>query len=205
MALTRRIFLKWSAAVTAWVGGRRAAAAPAGRQQPQVAGLGPRELLPLAEAVLPAELGAAGIQRATNEFAALIAGYRPGAETLHPYGSERLGTVAPFAPDVWVAQLTALDASARSRHGRGFAGIAAADRVTLVQEALAAAKIGNRVTQKLAAPHVALGLLTHFLDSPAATNLAYRRVIDLRQCRPLADSPRIPVPLRRASRGGAGR
>lgn len=206
--LTRRSFTRWSAAVTAWLAWARRPAAARPRpplQSGNVAGLGARDLLPLAQAVLPAELGPAGIERAVQEFATLIAGYRPGMETLHPYGAERLGRVADFTPAPWVAQLRALDAAARARYRRAFGDLTIADRQVLVQEALAAATSGNRIGQKLAAPHVALGLLTHFLDSPAATNLAYQRVIDPRQCRPLAAAPQVPAPLRRAAGGRAAR
>jgi hypothetical protein len=208
MTFTRRVFFQLSATVAAWLGRARGPAAAQPTPSTQgggVAGLGARDLLPLAQAVLPAELGTAGIERAVNEFAAFIAGYRPGAEAIHPYGSERLGRVPEFSPAPWLAQLRALDAAARSRHGRAFADIAVADRTALVQDALASLNVGARIGARLAAPHVALGLLTHFLDSPAATNLAYQRVIDPRQCRPLAASPQIPVPLRRATGGGAGR
>lgn len=208
MALTRRVFLEWSATAAAWLGLARRPADAQATSSPQgrgVPGLGARDLLPLAQAVLPAELGTAGIERETNAFAEFIAGYRPGVETLHPYGAERLGKVAAFAPAAWAAQLRALDAAARSRHGRAFADVPVAGRAALVQDALAAANLGNRIGQKLAAPHVAIGLLTHFLDSPAATNLAYERVIDPRQCRPLAASAQIPVLLRRAAGNGASR
>jgi len=47
---------------------------------------------------------------------------------------------------------------------------------------------------------VAIALLSHFLASPSATNLAYDRVIDPNQCRPLAASPLEPVALRRGGR-----
>lgn len=205
MVQTRRVFVEWSAAVAAWLGLARRPVAAGVPQAPGVAGLGARDLLPLAQTVLPGELGAAGVERATNEFVAFIADYRRGAETVHPYGSERLGRVGEFSPAKWVAQLRALDDAARARHRRAFADVPVADRRTLVQEALASANVGARVGQRLAAPHVALGLLTHFLDTPAATNLAYQRVIDPRQCRPLAESSRLPVPLRRESGGGVGR
>ncbi|MEA3244836.1 MAG: hypothetical protein U9Q74_01640 [Gemmatimonadota bacterium] len=204
MTLTRRVFLKWSAAVSAWLGTpRRSAAAPARGAQPRAPGLGPRELGPLAEAVLPAELGAAGIERATNEFAAWIAGYPDHAELLHPYGSDRIGHTAPSPVARWTQQLADLDAAARAAHGRPFGACTISQRTALVAAAVDPLQRGTRVPGVAGAPHVALALLAHFLDSPAATNLAYERAIDPRQCRPLAASPQIPAPIRRGSGAGA--
>src|SRR5689334_15686329 len=75
--LTRRLFVQWSAALGALLAARKRAAAsrpehsegPAVLQPPA---LDAAALLPLAQAVLPGELGAAGIQRATNAFAAWV-------------------------------------------------------------------------------------------------------------------------------------
>lgn len=216
MSLTRRVFVRWSAAVSAFVAavGRpaRAASGPgawpdaeAGFRTHPTQGLAAPELLPLAQAVLPAELGAGGIQRATNEFAAWIAGYREHAEVLHSYGSDRITFTGPSPAAKWAAQLAALNAAARTQHGKAFRACTVAERTALVESVVEGAQRGARVPNVAGAPHVALALLAHFLDSPAATNLAYNRVIDPRQCRPLGASVTLPVALRRgASRGGTG-
>ena len=47
------------------------------------------------------------------------------------------------------------------------------------------------------APHIALGLLAHFNSSAAAQDLCYEARIGKGTCRPLADSPRRPLPLKR--------
>mgnify|MGYP003334866711 CR=1 FL=1 len=165
-------------------------------------GIDQARLLPLAQAVLPGELGPAMTERAAGEFARWIAGYRAGEETLHPYGSERLGATGASPVAAWTAQLTALDTAAQARHSHPFRDVSVADRRALVEGALATVQVGARPPAVAAAPHVAIALLAHFLESKDAANLAYGRVIDAKQCRPLADSPKMPVPLRRAARGG---
>jgi hypothetical protein len=54
----------------------------------------------------------------------------------------------------------------------------------------------------IAAPHVAIAILAHFLDSADARNIAYGRTIDPQTCRPLANSPKPPVVLQRSGRAG---
>jgi hypothetical protein len=46
------------------------------------------------------------------------------------------------------------------------------------------------------APHIAVGLLAHFYSSAAAQDLCYRARIGKGTCRPLAESPRRPLPLK---------
>jgi hypothetical protein len=200
--LTRRLFLQWSAAASAILAAVRRAPAQ-GRPTPALPGaLDQAHLLPLAQAVLPGELGPAMMERAAGEFARWIAGFRAGEETLHPYGSERLGATGASPVAAWTAQLAALEAAAQAKHTRAFRDVAVSDRRALVEAALATVQVGARPPAVAAAPHVAIGLLAHFLESKDAPNLAYGRVIDAKQCRPLADSPKMPVPLRRAARGG---
>lgn len=203
MGATRRSFIRLSATVTAMltaVGRRMGAqgrAAPAARGTPPISAT---RLAPLGAAVLPAELGEARITKTVAAFAAWIAGYREGEEILHPYGSERLTTTGPSPAARWTAQLDALDAEAQRAHGKTFGALAVAERQALVRAALAAVTVNARVPAVAAAPHVALGLLAHFLDSNDATNLAYGKVIDAKTCRPIGDSPKMPVALQRAGR-----
>jgi len=219
LKLTRRLFLRWSALASAALAitRRRAraqskpsapitgAATSSAAPQGQLTGLDAKALLPLAQAILPSELGAARIERANAAFAQWIAGYREGEELLHPYGSERIGATGPSPAVKWATQLAALDDAARGAHGKPFRELPVADRAALVQQALAGVQFAARVPAPIAAPHVALGLLAHFLGSADATNLAYNKVIDPRKCRPLTTSPREPVALQRsAARGGQG-
>lgn len=205
MSLSRRVFLGWSSLAALWTTRRAAIAqpAPSGWQASprELPGLDTRALRPLAEAVLPAELGTGRIAAATTAFALWIAGYREGEELLHPYGSERISVTGPSPAAKWTTQLAALDAAAQATHHTAFASVTTIQRAALVRDALAGVQFNARVPSPSAAPHVALALLAHFLDSPDATNLAYGRAINARQCRPLQDSVREPVALRRA--GGA--
>jgi hypothetical protein len=173
----------------------RGSQAPAG-----AAGLSVPALLPLAHAVLPAELGAPGIERAATAFSRWIGGYREGEELLHPYGSERLSATGPSPAPKWAAQLVALNNEGTARHGRPFRDLTLDQRTDVVQGVLDGVQYTARVPAPLAAPHVALALVAHFLQSPEATNLAYLREIDAKKCRPLAASPNVPVTLRRGGR-----
>ena len=206
MSLTRRVFIRWSALVTAALAlARRTAQAQVKSAAPaaELKGLEAAALVPLAEAVLPAELGAARTARTATLFARWIAGFREGEELLHPYGSERLGKTGPSPAAKWTEQLRALASAAEATHKRPFAVLSIAQRTALVQQALASVQITARVPAPIAAPHVAIALLAHFLESTDATNLAYNRIIDPKQCRPLAKSPNEPIALQRAaSRGG---
>jgi hypothetical protein len=211
LTLSRRLLVRCLALAAAALGAvagltRRARAAspasePQGGTPRELPGLTVRKLLPLAYAVLPSELGPARTERAAVAFARWIARYREGEETVHPYGSDRLGVTGPSPAARWAQQLAQLDADARAANAMPFEELSRAERSSLVQAALAGVQFTARVPSPAAAPHVALGLLAHFLDSADATNLAYGRVIDPLTCRPLANSPRQPVALQRAGRG----
>jgi len=216
----RRLFIRWTmlaAAVTAAM--RRVAFAEtpraSGEQQGaasrQATGLDVAAVRPVAEVVLPSELGRAGVERAANAFTAWIAAYRAGEELEHPYGSERIGTTAPSSAARWADQLAALDRDAQAAHRKAFAQCTADERLALVRSAIAnaggagaaAGAPSTRMPSPLSAPHVAVAMLAHFVESTDGVNLAYQRRIDPRQCRPLADSPKLPVPLTRAGRASA--
>ena len=77
-------------------------------------------LLALGGAVLPAELGEAGVGRVVGDFERWLAGYRAGAELLHGYGTAEVRRTGPSPAARWAAQLRQLDAGARKRYGTGF-------------------------------------------------------------------------------------
>jgi hypothetical protein len=166
-------------------------------------GLELRRLLPVAHVVLPAELGSARVERATAEFSRWIANFREDEETLHPYGSDRLGATGASPAAAWAGQLAALDsmASARDPQKRPFGLTTNEIKHEVLSQALAGLRLTARVPSAISAPHVAIALLAHFLESPEAHNLAYERTIDPKTCRPLVASSREPVALRRAGRG----
>jgi hypothetical protein len=154
----------------------------------------PTTLHALGEAVLPAELGAAGTTAAVQAFQRWIAGYREGVELLHGYGTSLLEHAGPTPATRWMAQLDALDASARKSGTRSFAGLSVAQRRQLVQADLDAIK-ADRIPAVGHAPHVALALLGHYYGSTEANDLCYQAQIGRMNCRPLAASPRKPLPL----------
>jgi hypothetical protein len=150
-----------------------------------------RDLDALADAVLPSELGRAGIARVAADFRAWGAGYRENAELVHGYGTSRLRFTGPTPLTRWTTQLDALDAAARSAHDRAFRDLSRDDRESLVRAALAKERL-DRMPAVGAANHVALALLAHFYDSADAADLCYTAKIGKSTCRPLAVSPHAP-------------
>ena len=152
-----------------------------------VQGMDPAVLRALAQAVLPSELGAAGLERAVTAFEQWLAGYKEGAEMLHGYGTGELHVTGPSPAVRWRAQLAAL--------GAGFRALSVAQRQDAVRAALADYKPGP-LPEVDAAPHVALGLMAHFYGSAAGHDLCYLARIGQGTCRPLAQAPERPAPLK---------
>lgn len=148
-------------------------------------------LMALANAVLPTELGAAGIERVTAAFVTWLAGYRPLAERPHGYGTEVIERLPSNPAPAWAAQLVALDTAARERFSRPLAALSADRAADIVRSALTAEQI-DPMPAPIEAGHVALGLLAYFYQSPEAADLCYRASIGRYRCRPLASSPALP-------------
>jgi len=155
-------------------------------------------LVAVGDAVLPEELGADGVTRAVAEFQRWMDGYQPGAEANHGYGTGRIERLPADPRPRWRSQLAALDTEAR-RSGQSFSAMPHARRQALVRTALQGER-GEALPNPLLARHVALALLAHFYDSPAATDLCYAAQIGRQQCRPLATQRQQPVPLARNGR-----
>ena len=165
---SRREFLTASGAAVA------AVAAPGAAGQERAEGFDPQLLEALAEAVLPEEIGPAGVQEATRDFRRWLAGFEPVAELPHPYLSSdevRYGPADP-APR-WASQLEALDLLSRKRHGTGFGALPPEARRALVARELAGQLPDGRLPQPASASHLAVGLLARFYARPAAADLAY--------------------------------
>jgi hypothetical protein len=154
----------------------------------------PRTLLAVGEAVLPSELGRAGIAAAVADFQRWIAGYREKAELVHGYGTSTLEWSGPTPATRWMSQLDALDATARRAGARSFAALPLEQRRTIVRAELDEMK-ADRIPAVGRAPHVALALLAHWYAGADATDLAYRARIAKLNCRPLATSARKPLPI----------
>ena len=192
--LTRRQFLaSLAAAVPLAVIARRAHAAAVLHLESD-----PATLDALAEAVLPSSLGRAGIRRETAAFRAWGAGYREDAELVHGYGTSRLRSTGPTPVTKWAAELDDLDARARTEHQRRFRDLTLQDRAAIVRAALQGQRL-DRMPSVPSAGHVALALLAHFYESPAAADLCYGAQIGREACRPLAAQARKPLPLLKIS------
>ncbi len=153
-----------------------------------VASLDPARLRALAAAVLPAELGAAGLERTALAFEQWLAGYREGAELLHGYGTGEIRVAGPSPALRWAAQLDAL--------GPAFASLPLSERQAEIRAALGSGRFAGFPPIDRA-PHLAVGLLAFFYGSPEATDLCYEAAIGRNSCRPLSNSARAPLPLAR--------
>lgn len=154
----------------------------------------PATLDALGEAILPAELGRAGITRAVAAFRDWGTGYRENAELVHGYGTSRLRTTSPTPVTRWTSQLDALDAAAQSKQGRSFKALSVTQRADLVRDALKGERL-DRMPNVVDANHVAVALLAHFYGSSNAADLCYEAHIGNQTCRPLAQQARKPLPL----------
>jgi hypothetical protein len=159
-----------------------------------VADLDPALLRALGAAVLPSELRSDGVARAVAGFERWLAGYREGAEVLHGYGSGEIRRTGPSPALRWAGQLRELDQAARKTGGKPFAALEPAPRQQLVRAALVGSQSAG-LSSVDRAPHVAVGLLAFFYGSPEAADLCYGARIGRNGCRPLEESPRMPLPL----------
>jgi len=148
-------------------------------------------LLAIAEVVLPAE---ADRKAAVAAFTSWIENYKEGADTDHGYGNTRIRTLGPSPARNYAAQLAALDEAARAKGAAGFAAAPLELRRTIVDQAIADAKI-ERLSPRPSGAHVATDLMGHYFNSSTAADLCYRASIARDACRGLAGSDRPPTRL----------
>ena len=203
MAESRRSFLKQSAATVAAVS-LTGCAPGAGREAAEVdedsVVLRSETLRAVAEAVLPAELGSDGRERAVAAFERWSEGLEPVAELGHPYLVPEIRYSGPDPRPGWAAQLQGLEKECTSRHGVSLPELEVPDRRKLLARPLRGAGPGLGAPEN--ADHVALALMAHFFDSPSATDLCYGRTIRKVRCRTLDGAEDEPEPLG-AAQGGA--
>jgi Gluconate 2-dehydrogenase subunit 3 len=185
----RRFLASLAAAVPLAAVVRRAHAAAVSHLEAE-----PATLDALGEAILPSQLGRAGITRAVAAFRDWGTGYHENAELVHGYGTSRLRSTGPTPLTRWTTQLDALDTAAQSKHGRAFKALTVAERTALVRDALKSERL-DRLAGVVDANHVAVALLAHFYESSDAANLCYRAQIGRQTCRPLAQQSRKPLPM----------
>lgn len=183
--MQRRTMLQTALAVVAWrpFGQGAAAQAPFGEAHlPRV--------VALASVVLPQEIGADGQRAAADQFLRWVRDYRGGAERDHGYGVTGLRTAPPSPAVKYAAELDDLD----RRAGGTFTTLTPAERQRVIAEAITAAGVKD-LPGRPNGSHVATDLMSHYFNSPSATDLAYRRVIGRDACRDLAGSDQRPPVL----------
>ena len=193
-ATSRRTVLAWLAAVVPATTGFRYAIPWLRRLER----LDDTLLLALATAILPSELGPDGARRVADGLQKWVAGYRPGAELNHGYGSARIRTTGADPSTRWALQLRSLETDARRVHSAGFASLSADQRRALVRTQFVAERATAIPGDTASAGHVALALLAFFYGSPEATDLCYEASITPTACRPLQQVTQRPLPLRRS-------
>jgi hypothetical protein len=184
MAIRRRDVLSWAASlgaalrlsrVQAWA---QAANFPADQDD---------TLRALAAVVLPAELGAPGIDRTAEAFVRWVRGYRAGAEMDHGYGTTRLRSKGSSPAPVYLQHLESLRAALLS-------GDMDSKRQA-VTAALEQARI-NDLPRTPDGRHVAADLMAFYFRSSDANDLCYRAAIGRDLCRGLDGSEQAPAPLK---------
>jgi hypothetical protein len=154
----------------------------------------PATLDALAAAILPSELGRAGLAKAARDFRDWGANYHESAELVHGYGTSRLRSTGPTPLTRWTTQLDEFEAQSRSTHQRRFSELTVAQRSDLVRAALQGQRL-DRMPPVVDANHVAVALLAHFYDSSAANDLCHGAQISRQTCRPLTASSHKPLPV----------
>jgi hypothetical protein len=183
MKISRRAALKSVAAVSMFRLKAEATATQGFRLQPD-----DPTLTALAETVLPSESDRGA---ALAAFVAWHDNYTEGADADHGYGVTRVRATGPAPGKNYPAQLAALDAAARAAGASSFAAAALAKRRTIVEAAIADAKI-ERLPARPTGGHIASDLMGHYFNSSVANDLCYRAAINRDACRGLAGSENPP-------------
>lgn len=204
VSASRRGFLKVAGAVAAGAAAATVGCAPSAsdeRGQDGAEGRAPRDsgfdrqvLGALGDVMLPESLGAAGRAAAVTAFVAWVDGYDPVAQEMLGYGYSDVRYLPPDPAPMWRAQLEGLDLLARRMRQRPFADLDGVARRDVVAAALASVP-GERLPNPLGASHVAVALVAHWADSPAAWDLALGVQVGAGTCRTLEGVASKPLPI----------
>ncbi len=194
MSSSRRSFFKTAGAIASGVAATTVACAPNEAAASRTTGFDRTLLDPLAEVVLPQELGRDGRKAAVDAFVAWVDGYDPVAEEMHGYGYSDIRYLPADPAPAWRAQLQGLDTLAQRSRGAPFAKLDAAGRTAVLATALGSER-GGRLPAPLDARHVAVALLAHWASTPGAWNLALGADVSPGACRPLDAATRKPLPV----------
>ncbi|HEV3141485.1 MAG TPA: hypothetical protein VGY57_13255 [Vicinamibacterales bacterium] len=149
----------------------------------------------LAPTVLPASIGSARINATVDQFVAWTRGYREGVALSHGYGHPRLQKTAASPVPLYLSQLTALEADARSK-GAPWSALDLETRRALLDASIAKASVRG-LPQRPSGQHVVVDLMATYFRSSEANDDCYRAMIGRETCRPIAVTIRKPEPLRR--------
>jgi hypothetical protein len=182
--MRRRTLLKAALTVAAWlkVPGVRAWA-----QEVTFPGTRRDTLDQVAETVMPASLGKAGIAAATDDFVQWVREYRAGAATSPGYGNPRVRYKAASPAPRYQAQLEDLSTSRFARADLG-------ERRRILTQAFEDAGVQD-LTGVPDGKHVAADLMSLWFASPAANDRAYEAQVGKDTCRRIEDSGARPAPL----------
>ena len=147
-----------------------------------------RVIFPIADVVLPTEIGADGRVRVVRSFIRWLQGYHGGADMDHGYGFPRLRRTAASPVRKYGPQFAALEQRAGAK---GFAVLSVDARRVILEEAIAAAKI-DRLPGRPDGGHIAIDLMAFYFNSAEAQDLAYRAAIGRDSCRGLEGSEERP-------------
>ena len=188
--MKRRTALRWmaslAAAATAWP--MRLFAQPRDLTAESVA-----TLHEIAATVLPSSLGASGIHATTDGFVAWTRGYREGVALAHGYGHPRLQRSGASPVPVYVAQLAALAADAKSR-GAAWSALDLETRRALLDAAFTKAGVRG-LPPRPTGQHVVADLMAFYFRSSEANDWCYNALINREVCRPIQITTRKPAPL----------
>lgn len=195
---SRRTFFKTAGAIATGVAASSVACAPADGT-PAAAGrttIDQASLEPLAEVMLPGELGPAGRSAAVDAFVRWVNEYEPVAQEMVGYGYSDIRYLPPDPAPAWRAQLDALELLAQKLRKGSFASLDLTGRTEVVTVALGSER-AERLPAPLNARHVAVALLAHWASSPGAWNLAMGVDVSPGACRPLEAARMRPPTMRR--------
>jgi hypothetical protein len=190
MSQDRRNFLKRTGAVVSAVAVGACAPRAGESTSPSPAALDAEILAAVGEVVLPAELEAEGRATAVRDFLRWADAYETVPELDHGYGTAEIRYGPADPKPGWQAQLQALTVEAGKRHGAAFGELDLAARETLLRRHIQ--DEGPGMPPPLAARHVGVALLSHWLRSPDATDRAYEVRITPLTCRGVPGVSQMP-------------
>lgn len=183
MPIRRRTLLSWAASLG---GALRLSSVRVWAQTANFPANHDDTLRALAAVVLPAELGAAGMDRTAEAFVRWVRGYRAGAEMDHGYGVTRLRSKGSSPAPNYLRHLEALREAL-------LAGDMDSKRqaVTAALEQAGIAELPRTPDGR----HAAADLMAFYFRSSDANDLCYRAAIGRDLCRGLDGSEQAPAPL----------